>query len=241
MGLNGLPLPSSTGNLAALVSRAKARWAENLRLVKTKMDIDILQFLKRGQFSDSTSRIVQGLLYQRPSMCSAVMQWMKSEDCPKADIQDILHVMHGLIDISGLQGRGDVLGIEDDVQMSLLPQIAGFLASKSTPTRLRLLSQQCLYDLILASGTRNSEVLDVLAKEVRTTMKGAPTPELIDLAVWLGGLLSSPADNVLSPIVDGCMQWAIAQITDGNKEPDFESFLRSLGKTSPFFCVEGQL
>jgi len=240
MGLNGLPVPSSTGNLAALISRAKVRWAENLRLVKTKMDVDILQFLKRGQFSDSTSRIVQGLLYQQPSMFSAVMQWIKSEECSKTDIQGILPVVHGSIDISGLQGQGGVLGIEDAIPMSFLPQIAGFVANESAPTRLRLLSQQCLHDFILASGTRNSEVLDVLAEEVRTTMKGAPTPELIDLAVWLGGLLGSAADKFLSPIVDGGMQWSIAQITDGNKEPDFESFLRSLGKTSPLLCVEVQ-
>jgi len=241
IGLDGLPVSSSTGNLATLVSLSRVRWAENLRSVKSKMDVDVRQFLQRGQFSDSTSRFVQGLLYQRPSVFSAVMQWIKSEEYLKMDIQNIPHILpvvHGLIDVSGLQGQG-VLEV-DDIWMSLLPQIASIVANESAPTRLRLLSQQCLHDLILASGARNSEVLDVLTKEVRTTTKRAPTPELIHLAVWLGGLLGSAADEFLSPIVDGGMQWSIAQITDGNKEVDFESFLQSLGKTLPLLGIEVQ-
>lgn len=225
MGLNVLSSTSCSTSFTELIGRSRVHWARRMIHAQVSIPIDIWPFLTQDEFDDSTSTIISGLLYRHPSVCTAVLQWISSEQCLKRDIKHLLPIIYGVIGVSSVHKFNFA-----PVGHVLWKPLAAIIANENTLRILRLQSQHVLAALLLTSQVEMTDLLSILTQEVQATLEKAPTSELLEFATWLCSHIGSAAHEFISMLVEAGMQWSIRQLSADDTRPDLELVLQSLGK-----------
>ncbi|KAF8959548.1 ribosome 60S biogenesis N-terminal-domain-containing protein [Flammula alnicola] len=212
VGLDGCPpavLPSSSSDLLVVVRRAEGRWSQ--RGHPLKIDIDIRSFLTRDTFSESTAKIISGLLYRQTSCRQIVAEWLNSEHCLQRSAQHLLPIIDAFLDSSS--DGSTTSTIRNETCLLLMPKIIQTIADKDVPSILRIRAQHCLLNALAASTADPSELLDAIAKELNALSQPL-SRELISGGRKLVRKFGSKAHVVVSILVDRGMQWCIDRFAE---------------------------
>jgi hypothetical protein len=224
MHLEGIPLPSIHGKFASLTARSSSRWTGHFSSAKALDNIDIRQFLSRD-ISESTTRIVTGLLYRQPSARPAVLRWMSSGN-PIMDVTHFLPMIYVLLDVSLSTGI-NIHEAKIFPWRSLVPKLAAIIVDQHAPCFSRSWAQHCLMKILLASEAEMSSFIQILTTEVKSLSK-KPTAELLALAIWLWRQFGSDANQVVSEVLDAGISSSIDWMADGMNEVCDDEFLQLL-------------
>ena len=218
--LEGLPVPSIQGNFAGLLTRSGSRWRGHLSS-KSWKDIDVEQFLSQDM-SEPTIRIVIGLLYRQPSVRFAVLRWIPMIN-PIMDMTRFLPLIHALFDVSS-SIETNTLESEEAHWTSFLPRLTAIITDQNALPLLRSRSKYCLMKILLTSKAERS-FLGIVAMEVRLSLRGKPTTELLALAIWLERQFGSDANEVVSEVLDAGLLSSIDSIADKECSDEFLQLL----------------
>jgi len=221
MHLEGLPL-STEGNFASLIARSGFRWTGHFSSTKAWRSIDLEQVFSRD-VSESTVRIVTGLLYRHPSTRVAVLRWISN--IADADVTLFLPIIHALLDVSS---SSETYRSEDYDWTFFVTKLAAIISDQDAPPLSRSRSQYSVRNILLASKTHRPSLLRILATKFS---KKKPTRELLVLAIWLRRQIGPVANEVVSEVLDAGLRSSIDSLADG---VCLDEFLRLLGKSLCF-------
>lgn len=222
MHLEGLPLSSIEGNFASLIARSTSRWTGHFSSTKAWGSINLEQVFSQD-VSESTIRILTGLLYRHPSARVAILRWISN--IPDADVTLFLPIIHALLDVSS---SSETYKSEDHEWTSFIPKLAAVIADQDAPPLSRSRSQYSLMNILLASKTHRSSVLRILATKFS---KKKPTHEILVLAIWLRSQFGPVANEVISEVLDAGLRSSIDSMAD---EVCLDEFLQLLCKSTLF-------
>ncbi|KAF8164735.1 ribosome 60S biogenesis N-terminal-domain-containing protein [Crassisporium funariophilum] len=215
VGLDGFSLPTvSSGDVdvVTMIRQSKARWSRRTNPLSS--EIEIRQFLTQEEFSDSTVKIISGLLYRRCLSDELFLDWLKSTDCSRRNTEHLLYIFHAFLDSSSSQGNRESGGI----WLPFMPRIVKAVADESLSPDIRKRAQSCILLILSIASSNPSHLLDCFAGEVNASSKSSMSLELMSTGSKVAVVLGSTAMSLCSTLADRGMQSVIDQ-----SEEDYET------------------
>ncbi|KAG2014276.1 hypothetical protein CC2G_011109 [Coprinopsis cinerea AmutBmut pab1-1] len=243
MGTSTFSGPPST--LTDVLRDADSRWKQSRREgVAAKLDVASL--LNQGTFTNATGRIVASLLYRESgstegrSAEEAVFDWIESEGCGKCPLEDLVPVLHSVLDttLHRPERRKASLLFGDNKRLSKLLQwlVKAFWDEGYSPvTRGRV---QAVLKLFFQHGLSDETQVDSVEhclKQLRKAIPSEPAfiaPEWISLVHWIQTHLRSSKESraLVNEAIESTLQYLTRQLgsQDGSSWSDLEDLARNL-------------
>ncbi|KAG2356040.1 ribosome 60S biogenesis N-terminal-domain-containing protein [Suillus spraguei] len=174
----------------------------------------ISRLFQKTSWTDSTSRIVSGLIYAQSGVAKEFVAWLNSGAWTTNPFELLLPAVHAVLDYLG----GDVIDLFRDTTMIAL--FDRMLPQRRRPEGLRQLCIHCICILIKADATRKQQLASLLQKNMQRLAVDQFTLESVCIASRLQSF--PPLVDLVTELAERGLQWAVRHFSgpEGEDEED---------------------
>lgn len=202
-------------SIAALVRRAETRWSLHLDPLPAK--IDVLQFLTKDTWSESTVKIISGLIYRRSFSQNTFISWLGSEDCSRRSPEHFVTVLRSFLETCRSL-NAELLQV--NLWVPHFTRLVKMVADERLSRARRKASSSCVSLILSLAPSNSSHLLALLVQQV----ENLPTTSLTAEILTVGARAPATADRglLLTALADHGAQWAVRRFAD-DKEPPVDT------------------
>ncbi|KAG1791586.1 ribosome 60S biogenesis N-terminal-domain-containing protein [Suillus plorans] len=169
---------------------------------------------QKAIWTESTSRIVSGLVYAQSGVAKEFVAWFNSGAWTTIPFEHVLPAVHAVLDSLG----GDAIDLfRDTVTIALFDRM---LPQRRHPEGLRQLCIRCICILIKADATRKQQLASLLQKNMQRLAVDQFALESVYIASRLQSF--SPLADLVTDLSERGLQWAVRHFSgpEGEDEED---------------------
>jgi nucleolar pre-ribosomal-associated protein 1 len=174
----------------------------------------VSRLFQKAIWTESTSRIVSGLVYAQSNAAKEFVAWFNSGAWTTIPFEPLLPAVHAVLDSLG----GDAIDLfHDNVVIALFDRM---LPQSRRPEGLRQLCVRCICILIKADAARKQQLASLLQKNMQRLAVDQFALESVCIASRLQSV--SPLADVMTELAERGLQWAVRHFSgpEGEDEED---------------------
>jgi nucleolar pre-ribosomal-associated protein 1 len=211
---NGKPLLRGSFDeldIVPFIKRSEGRWHQHLEPLST--DLPIQSFLMQDRWSESTSKIMAGLIYRRSVSPDVFLSWLSSDHCAAREIQHFVPVLQAFLD-SYSSDASKLPVPESDVWKRHLARLAKMVVDESSSQEIRATTGSCVSLLLRLFPTRMAEFVAVLLEQLQALDVTSLTADILVIGRRLHATTSNDGKPLLTALADHGIQWAVRRFAD---------------------------
>ncbi|KAG1766782.1 ribosome 60S biogenesis N-terminal-domain-containing protein, partial [Suillus occidentalis] len=174
----------------------------------------VSRLFQKAIWTESTSRIVSGLVYAQSNVAKEFVAWFNSGAWTTIPFEPLLPAVHAILDSLG----GDAIDLfHDNIVIALLDRM---LPQSRRPEGLRQLCVRCICILIKADQARKQQLASLLQKNMQCLAVDQFALESVCIASRLQSF--PPLSDVVTELAERGLQWAVRHFSgpEGEDEED---------------------
>ncbi|KAG2153453.1 ribosome 60S biogenesis N-terminal-domain-containing protein [Suillus bovinus] len=172
----------------------------------------VSRLFQKANWTESTSRIVSGLVYAQSGVAKEFVAWLNSGAWTTIPFEPLLPAVHAVLDSLG----GDAINLlRDTVVIALFDRM---LPQHHRPDDLRQLCIRCICILTKADVTRKQQLASLLQKNMQRLAVDQFALESMCIASRLQSF--SPLADLVTELAERGLQWAVRHFSGPEREDE---------------------
>lgn len=174
----------------------------------------ISKLFQKTVWTESTSRIVSGLIYMQPGIAKEFIVWLNSGAWTNIPFERLLLTVHALLDSLG----GDAIGLFHDT--TIIALFERMLPQPRRPAELRQLCIRCICIMIEVDASRQQQLASLLQENMQRHAIEQFALESVCIASRLQS--SSLLSDLVTELAERGLQWAVRHFSSPEGEDEGE-------------------